>query len=82
MTVWYFLVKIAIDGVPEGGPPRNRAVGATVLLERHITHPALRIPQAPTATQRPHVEMPIRLVFEPFSTLHRYTFLNPQQSTI
>jgi hypothetical protein len=45
--------------------------GVAAVLERHITHLALRIPQASATTLRSRVEMPIRLVSESLSTFYR-----------
>ncbi|MFB7600258.1 hypothetical protein [Streptomyces sp. NPDC056160] len=44
--------------------------GAAAVLERHITHLALRIPQASATALRSRAATPIRLVSEPLSILY------------
>ncbi|MGW3197198.1 hypothetical protein ACWDBD_21920 [Streptomyces sp. NPDC001118] len=45
--------------------------GVTAVLERHITHLALRIPQASATALRSGVATPIRLVSESLAALYR-----------
>ncbi|MDL5199544.1 hypothetical protein [Streptomyces sp. ALI-76-A] len=70
MAVWHFLVKIAIGRVRVARLEIEQASAAAV-LERHITHLTLRIPQASAATLRSRVAMPIRLASEPLLDLYQ-----------
>ncbi|WP_103544056.1 hypothetical protein [Streptomyces sp. SM1] len=70
MAVWHFLVKIAIGCVRVARLEIEQASAAAV-LERHITHLTLRIPQASAATLRSRVAMPIHLASEPLLGLYQ-----------
>jgi hypothetical protein len=70
MAVWHFLVEIAIDGVC-GGRLEIEQASVAAVLDRHITHLTLRIPQASTTALRSRATTPIRLVSEPPLTLYR-----------